>query len=118
MLFLTIQFCNMENSTIVDLTAGTALLLFTGADGIEGPIFDLISKFGVVAVLWFWLRDMKVQMDKQLTTFSTETEKLRVDHEKNIKEVSEIHKDFRDRMERQIKVKDEQIKTLQDKIKD
>lgn len=109
----------MENGTIVDLTAGAALLLFTSADvGIEGTIFDLISKFGVVAVLWFWLRDMKVQMDKQLTTFSTETEKLRLDHDKNIKEVSEIHKDFRDRMEKQITVKDEQIKTLQDKLKD
>lgn len=108
----------MENSTIVDLTAGTALLLFTGADTLDGMIFDMISKFGVVAVLWFWLRDMKIQMDKQLTTFSTETEKLRIEHEKNINQVSEIHKDFRDRMERQIKVKDEQIKVLQDKLKD
>ena len=108
----------MENGTIVDITAGTALLLFTGADTLDGMIFDMISKFGVVAVLWFWLRDMKIQMDKQLTTFSTETEKLRIEHEKNVNQVSEIHKDFRDRMERQIKVKDDQIKVLQDKLKD
>jgi hypothetical protein len=109
----------MENGSIVDLTAGTFLLLFTSADvGIDGSIFDLISKFGVVAVLWFWLRDMKIQMKEQLTTFSGETEKLRIEHEKNVKEVSEIHKDFRDRMEKQITVKDEQIKTLQDKLKD
>jgi hypothetical protein len=109
----------MENNTIIDLTAGTALMLFTGAEvGLESTVFDLISKFGVVAVLWFWLRDMKIQMKEQLTTFSTETEKLRVEHDKNIKEISEIHKDFRDRMEKQITVKDEQIKTLQDKLKD
>lgn len=108
----------MENGTIVDLTAGTALLLFTGAETLDGMVFDLISKFGVVAVLWFWLRDMKIQMDKQLTTFSGETEKLRIEHQSNIKEISDIHKDFRDRMERQIKVKDEQIKGLQDKLKD
>jgi len=57
-------------------------------------------------------------MKEQLTTFSTETEKLRVEHQTNLKEVSEIHKDFRDRMEKQITVKDEQIKTLQDKLKD
>ena len=109
----------MENGTIVDITAGTFLLLFTSADvGIDGSIFDLVSKFGVVAVLWFWLRDMKIQMKDQLTTFSGETEKLRLEHEKNVKEVSEIHKDFRDRMEKQITVKDDQIRVLQEKLKD
>jgi hypothetical protein len=94
-------------------------MLFTSAEvGLESTVFDLISKFGVVAVLWFWLRDMKIQMKDQLTTFSTETEKLRVEHQTNLKEISEIHKDFRDRMEKQITVKDEQIRTLQDKLKD
>lgn len=109
----------MENNTIIDITAGAALMLFTGAEvSLESTVFDLISKFGVVAVLWFWLRDMKIQMKDQLTTFSTETEKLRVEHQTNLKEISEIHKDFRDRMEKQITVKDEQIKILQDKLKD
>ena len=109
----------MENGTIVDLTAGTFLLLFTSADlGFDASIFDLVGKFGVVAVLWFWLRDMKIQMKDQLTTFSSETEKLRLEHEKNVKEVSEIHKDFRDRMEKQITVKDDQIRVLQEKLKD
>jgi hypothetical protein len=109
----------MENNTVIDLTAAAGLFLFTGAEvGIESTIFEIISKFGVVAVLWFWLRDMKIQMKEQLTTFSTETEKLRTEHQGNLKEISEIHKDFRDRMEKQITVKDEQIKTLQDKLKD
>jgi len=109
----------MENNTIIDITAGAALMLFTGAEvGLESTVFDLIIRFGVVAVLWFWLLDMKIQMKEQLTTFSTETEKLRIEHDKNIKEISEIHKDFRDRMEKQISVKDEQIKILQDKLKD
>ena len=109
----------MENNTVIDLTAAAGLFLFTGAEvGIESTIFEIISKFGVVAVLWFWLRDMKIQMKEQLTTFSTETEKLRIEHQSNLKEISEIHKDFRDRMEKQITVKDEQIKTLQDKLKD
>lgn len=109
----------MDNNSLIDISAAAGLFLFTGAEvGIESTVFEVISKFGVVAVLWFWLRDMKIQMKDQLTTFSTETEKLRVDHDKNLKEVSEIHKDFRDRMEKQITVKDEQIKILQDKLKD
>jgi hypothetical protein len=109
----------MDNNSLIDISAAAGLFLFTGAEvGIESTVFEVISKFGVVAVLWFWLRDMKIQMKEQLTTFSTETEKLRVEHQGNLKEVSEIHKDFRDRMEKQISVKDEQIKTLQDKLKD
>lgn len=109
----------MDNNSLIDISAAAGLFLFTGAEvGIESTVFEIISKFGVVAVLWFWLRDMKIQMKEQLTTFSTETEKLRVEHQGNLKEVSEIHKDFRDRMEKQITVKDEQIKTLQDKLKD
>jgi hypothetical protein len=109
----------MDNNSIIDLTAATGLFLFTGAEvGLESTAFDIISKFGVIAVLWFWLRDMKIQMKDQLSTFSTETEKLRVEHQSNLKDISDIHKDFRDRMEKQITVKDDQIKTLQDKLKD
>ena len=109
----------MDNNSLIDISAAAGLFLFTSTEvGIESTVFEVISKFGVVAVLWFWLRDMKIQMKEQLTTFSTETEKLRVEHQGNLKEVSEIHKDFRDRMEKQISVKDEQIKTLQDKLKD
>jgi hypothetical protein len=109
----------MDNNSLIDISAAAGLFLFTSTEvGIESTVFEIISKFGVVAVLWFWLRDMKIQMKEQLTTFSTETEKLRIEHQGNLKEVSEIHKDFRDRMEKQITVKDEQIKTLQDKLKD
>jgi hypothetical protein len=109
----------MDNNSLVDITAAAGLFLFTGAEvGIESTAFDIISKFGVVAVLWFWLRDMKIQMKEQLTTFSTETEKLRIEHQSNLKDISDIHKDFRDRMEKQITVKDDQIKILQEKLKD
>jgi hypothetical protein len=109
----------MDNNSIIDIAAGAGLFLFTGAEvGLSDSAFEIISKLGVIAVLWFWLRDMKMQMKDQLTTFSTETEKLRVEHQSNLKDISDIHKDFRDRMEKQITVKDDQIKTLQDKLKD
>jgi hypothetical protein len=109
----------MDNNSIVDISAAAGLFLFTGAEiGLDSSILEIVSKFGVVAVLWFWLRDMKIQLKEQLTTFTSENEKLRVEHQNNVKEISEIHKDFRDRMEKQITVKDEQIKVLQDKLKD
>ena len=44
----------MDNNTIIDIGAATGLFLFTGAEvGLESTAFDIISKFGVIAVLWF-----------------------------------------------------------------
>ena len=42
-------------SIITDIASAGALLLFTGADAAldQSTIFELLSKFGVVAVLWF-----------------------------------------------------------------
>jgi hypothetical protein len=67
----------MDKSVIPDIMALSGLLLFTGAElSIESAIFEIISKFGVVAVLWFWLKEMKAQMKEQSKDFYQETEKL------------------------------------------
>lgn len=103
----------MDKSIITDIVAGGWMLLFTTADvGIEGTIFEIISKFGVVAVLWFWLRSMKEQMKEQLETFGNETKMLRTDHKESLKEFRDIHSEHRVLLEEQLKAKDEIIKEL------
>ena len=43
----------MDKTLIPDVLALSGLFLFTGAEvGIENTILEIISKFGVVAVLW------------------------------------------------------------------
>ena len=61
----------MQDFSTVDgiLTAG--LFLYTGADVVfaEQPIIDILSKFGVVAVMWYWLLDTKKLMNDQNKAF-------------------------------------------------
>jgi hypothetical protein len=103
----------MDKSVIPDIMALSGLLLFTGAElSIESAIFEIISKFGVVAVLWFWLREMKEQMKEQSKDFYSETEKLRTEHKNTMHEFQEIHKEHKDLLTDQLKAKDEIIKTL------
>ena len=104
----------MDKSIIVDLAAFSGLFLFTGAEvAIESTIFEIISKFGVVAVLWFWLKEMKEQMKNQVKGFNEETEKLRNEHKNTMHEISEIHKEHKESLTEQLKVKDDIIKQLQ-----
>ena len=93
----------MDNHGIIDICAATGLFLFTGAEvmSMESTIFEIISKFGVVAVLWFWLRDMKTQMKEMLTTFEKESAEQRSEHEKEVL-----------RMQDSIKQRDQQLKDL------
>ena len=103
----------MDKSVIPDIMALSGLLLFTGAElSIESAIFEIISKFGVVAVLWFWLREMKDQMKEQSKDFYEETEKLRTEHKNTMHEFQEIHKEHKELLTDQLKAKDDIIKTL------
>jgi hypothetical protein len=103
----------MDKSVIPDFMALSGLFLFTGAEvSVEGAIFEIISKFGVVAVLWFWLREMKEQMKEQSKDFYSETEKLRQEHKNTMHEFQEIHKEHKELLTDQLKAKDEMIKSL------
>jgi hypothetical protein len=103
----------MDKSIIVDVAAFSGLFLFTGAEvAIESTIFEIISKFGVVAVLWFWLKEMKEQMKVQSKDFYQETEKLRQEHKNTMHEFQEIHKEHKDLLTEQLKAKDEIIRSL------
>lgn len=103
----------MDKSVIPDIAALSGLLLFTGAElSIESAIFEIISKFGVVAVLWFWLKEMKEQMKEQSKDFYQETEKLRNEHKNTMHEISEIHKEHKESLVDQLKAKDDIIKSL------
>jgi hypothetical protein len=101
----------MDNGNIIDIGAGAALFLFTGVEtlGIESTILELFSKFGVVAVLWFWLREMKVQMKEQLTAFDKETTEIRSEHREQIERISTMYNEYRDRMEKQVRELTQQI---------
>ena len=103
------------NRTYTILSQGNNTL---GAEvGIENTILEIISKFGVVAVLWYWLQNMKTQIKEQMTHFSVETELLRKEHKETLTDFQEIHKEHKDLMKQQIEVKDQVIRDLQSKIK-
>jgi hypothetical protein len=104
------------NSIIDGLFAG-GLLLFTGADvAFESSILEVISKVGVIAVLWFWLKDLKSQMKAQLTTFDKETDEMRKHYDKIIEDKNKEFHEYRERMSQQIKEKDAYINELHDKM--
>jgi hypothetical protein len=103
----------MDKSIIVDVAAFSGLFLFTGEEvAIVSTIFEIISKFGVVAVLWYCLKEMKEQMKVQSKDFYSETEKLRQEHKSTMHEFQEIHKEHKDLLSEQLKAKDEIIKSL------
>ena len=82
-------------NNITDATVGTVLFLFTGAElGIESEILKIISNFGVIAVLWFWLKDMRRQMKD-----------LRDEHKDQIKTLNDIYEDYKNRIDKQLKNK-------------
>jgi hypothetical protein len=81
------------DSNITDLAVGSVFLLFTGADlGIESNILEIISKFGVIAVLWFWLKDMRRQMKE-----------LREEHKEQVKTLNDMYEDYKNRIDKQLK---------------
>lgn len=83
------------DSNITDLAVGSVFLLFTGADlGVESNILEIISKFGVIAVLWFWLKDMRRQMKE-----------LRDEHKEQVKTLNDMYEDYKNRIDKQLKNK-------------
>jgi len=65
----------MDKTLIPDVLALSGLFLFTGAEvGIENTILEIISKFGVVAVLWYWLQNMTYNF----VILETETQSLNI----------------------------------------
>lgn len=93
----------MDTSNLTDIGAGLALFLFAGAETISiDTTFEIISKFGVVAVLWFWLKDIRKQMKEQLLTYEKNTESLRLEHKEQLKHLSDVYEDYKDRLEKQL----------------
>lgn len=86
----------------------TGLLLFTGSEMItESTIFEILSKFGVVAVLWYWLRDLKAQLKSQLSEFKDESKNIREHYDKILQDKTADFTDYKDRID---KVLDEFLK--------
>jgi hypothetical protein len=108
----------MDNHSIADGVAAVGLFLFTGVEtlGVENIFFEVISKFGVVAVLWFWLRDMKQQMKEMLLTFDKETTEIRADHKAHIEQINTQYNAYKQTIEKQLEASNEQIKSLQQRI--
>lgn len=96
----------MDNGNITDIFAGAGLLLFQVAEiPLDSTIFEIISKLGVVAVLWFWLKDMKQQMKEMLLHFDKETSELRAQHKEQTEGLKGIY-------ERQINDKQKEVDEL------
>lgn len=103
---------------VTDIVAGACLLGFTGTELIGGDLalIEIISKFGVVAVLWFWLRDLKKQLKDQLLTFDKETNEIRKNYDNIIEDKNKEFEDYKNRMDAQMSEKNKFIENLQDKI--
>jgi hypothetical protein len=103
---------------IGDIAAGALLLAFTGTEMIGGDlaIIEILSKFGVVAVLWFWLRDLKRQLKDKRLTFDKETNEIRKHYDNILEDKNKEFIDYKDRMDRQLADKESFIKDLQTRV--
>jgi hypothetical protein len=98
----------MDNGNIIDLGVGFCFLLFTGTENInlDNYMLDIISKLGVIAVLWFWLREMRTQMRHMYKNFELETKQIREDHEKQTQRLLDLQKENNDRIDKIVKSKE------------
>lgn len=101
-----------------DLIAGAGMFLFTGVETlVDSPqVFEILSKFGIIAVLWFWLKDLKNQMKEQLKAFDKETDEIRNTYDKILNQRVAEHADYKNRIDQQLVDKDKMILELQSKI--
>jgi hypothetical protein len=77
-------------NNISDLAVGSVFLFFTGMEAISlDASMELLSKIGVIAVLWFWLKDMRKQMQE-----------LRGEHKEQIKMLNDIFEDYKNRIDK------------------
>jgi hypothetical protein len=87
----------------VDAIAGGSFLLLTGTEVMASDtIIELISKFGVIAVLWFWLKDMKDQVKALTKIYEKENNEAREHSEKMLTSIKEEYKDYKDRSDKQL----------------
>lgn len=95
----------MDNGNIVDIAVGAVFLLFTGTESltIDSQILEIISKFGVIAVLWFWLRDMRSQIRIMSKSFENETKEIREDHDRQVKLLLDQQKEYNERIDKILK---------------
>lgn len=95
----------MDNGNLVDIAVGAVFLLFTGTESltIDSQILEIISKFGVIAVLWFWLRDMRSQIRVMSKSFEAETKEIREDHERQVRLLLDQQKEFNERIDKILK---------------
>lgn len=115
----------MADFTSVDAGVGTGLFLFTGAGAIGGDMsmaVELISKFGVVAVLWFWVLDMRKRVAEQNTLFQERLKQVIAAFEQESKQTREdyerilqhIKSESQNRSDYLIKLVDQQKEELSD----
>ncbi len=103
----------------VDALVGGSFLLFTGAEVVASDtVIELLSKFGVVAVLWYWLKDMKDRVSELLKTFDTENKEMRDHYDKIITGLKEEHRDYKDRVDKQLEHRVIEIHELNKTIQD
>ena len=119
----------MASIDIIDGLVGSGFLLFTGTEAVVdgGTALELISKFGVVGVLWFWLKDMRKQIQEQTTkseirhdklveTFAKETDELRDNYDKVIEKMTGEYHLYSTKMEEIFKEQRLDMRSLNDKI--
>ena len=107
----------MFNLDMADSLAAGGLLLFTGADiSATDSIIEIISKFGVVAVLWYWLKDMKSQMKTLTQTFDKETDEIRTHYEKIIVKIRDDHRVDLEKSNQRLEKKELEKENLQNKL--
>ena len=66
--------------------------------GIESLAIDVISKFGVIAVLWYWLRQVQSQMKTQSINFQEQIDSLYEKHKEEVERLSLSHKEEVERL--------------------
>lgn len=87
----------------VDGIVGGSFLFLTGAEVVASDtVIELLSKFGVIAVLWYWLKDMKDRVSELLKTFDTENKEMRDHYDKIIGGLKDEGRDYKDRMDKQL----------------
>ena len=108
----------MNSHNIVDVVSGASLFLFTGGIISEVEIIQMISGFGVPAVLYFWLRDTKEQMKELNSTFLKEQQNIREDHHKHLEEVKTMFEKHSAKLESTIRDKEQIIKLLKEQYQE
>jgi len=96
----------MSLHSISDIIAGAGLLLFTGTDiavtsGFEFAPLSAIMQVGVIAVLWFWLKDNKNLFQSQSKECKEQYQDLKVTFEKEVSDQRKHYQEMIDTMKKE-----------------